>query len=356
MADPQENEKTEEATETRREEFRKQGQVAHTRELGTAVVLLVGAGLLGFVGKFFFGQVEALFFESYGPSLVERVRENQLMEGVKVAGIRLLILSLPVMVLSMVLGVMSSVVQVGLLQTEDAISPDINRINPVEGFKRLFSLRAFVEGLKSFLKIGLIGFVVFLMIRNELYVLPKLWTLDLMSLAAYVGAILGKLFLGVGFVMLILAGADYFYQRWDLEKKMMMTKQEVKDELKQREGDPLIKARIRRVQRDLANKRMMEDVPKATVIITNPTHIACALKYDDSLPAPQLVAKGGDLVAEKIKEIAKENRIPVVENKPLARTIFKTMKVGQIIPRDLFVAVAEVLSYVFKLKQASRRS
>ena len=131
----------------------------------------------------------------------------------------------------------------------------------------------------------------------------------------------------------------------------MMSKQEVKEEHKSREGDPLIKARIRKVQREMANRRMMEKVPKADVIITNPTHIAVALKYDANLPAPQLIAKGGDLIAEKIKEIAKENNIPVVENKPLARTIFKTMKLGQVIPKELFVAVAEVLSYVYKLKR-----
>jgi len=132
---------------------------------------------------------------------------------------------------------------------------------------------------------------------------------------------------------------------------MMMSKQEVKEEHKSREGDPLIKARIRKVQREMANRRMMEKVPKADVIITNPTHIAVALKYDANLPAPQLIAKGGDLIAEKIKAIAKENNIPVVENKPLARTIFKTMKLGQVIPKELFVAVAEVLSYVYKLKR-----
>jgi flagellar biosynthetic protein FlhB len=154
--------------------------------------------------------------------------------------------------------------------------------------------------------------------------------------------------------MLVIAGADYFYQRWDLEKKMMMTKQEVKEEHKQREGDPMIKSRIRRIQREMASKRMMADVPTADVVITNPTHIAVVLKYSDNLPAPQIVAMGADLIAEKIKEIARENNIPIVENKPLARTIFKTLKIGQVIPRELFVAVAEVLSYVYRLRRKKR--
>jgi flagellar biosynthetic protein FlhB len=168
---------------------------------------------------------------------------------------------------------------------------------------------------------------------------------------SYLGTLAIKLFTTVGFTILGLALLDYFFQRWDLEKQMMMTKQEIKEENKQREGDPMIKARIRRIQRDVAQRRMMEKVPKADVIVTNPTHIAIALKYDDTLPAPQVIAKGADLIAEKIKSIAREHNIPIVENKPLARTIFKTLKIGQVVPRDLFVAVAEVLAYVFKLKR-----
>jgi len=174
-------------------------------------------------------------------------------------------------------------------------------------------------------------------------------------LMTYIGSITAKLLFGIGLVMLGLSMADYFFQRWDLERKMMMTKQEVKEELKQREGDPMIKARIRRVQKDMAQKRMMDAIPKADVVVTNPTHIAVVLKYSENLPAPQVVAKGADLIAEKIKAIAREHNVPVIENKPLARTIFKTIKIGQVIPRELFVAVAEVLSYVYKLKRKARR-
>jgi len=165
------------------------------------------------------------------------------------------------------------------------------------------------------------------------------------------GEVFFKLFAGVGFFMAVLAGFDYLYQHWEMEKKMRMTKQEVKDELKSREGDPLIRARIRYVQREMANKRMMEAVPKADVIITNPTHIAVALQYNEKTVAPKLVAKGAGLIAEKIKEIAQKNNVSIVENKPLARTIFKTLNIGQIIPRELYTAVAEVLSYVYKLKK-----
>jgi len=171
---------------------------------------------------------------------------------------------------------------------------------------------------------------------------------------AFLGLVITRLLTGVGFFMLALAGADYFYQRWDLEKEMRMTKQEVKEEIKSREGDPMVKARIKRVQREAASRRMMEEVPKADVIVTNPTHIAVALKYSQNMVAPTVVAKGADLVAEKIRELARLHNVPIVENKPLARTMFKTLKIGQQIPRELYTAVAEVLSYVFRLKRKVR--
>jgi flagellar biosynthesis protein FlhB len=180
-------------------------------------------------------------------------------------------------------------------------------------------------------------------------------TYSVEQILVYVGGVVFKLFFALGLITIGLAAADYFFQRWDLERQMMMTKQEIKEEVKQREGDPLIRQRIRRTQRDLANKRMMDDVKKADVIVTNPTHIAVALQYGANLPAPKLVAKGADLIAEKIRNLAREHNIPIVENKPLARTIYKTMKIGQVIPRELFVAVAEVLSYVYKLKKKKGR-
>jgi flagellar biosynthetic protein FlhB len=160
-----------------------------------------------------------------------------------------------------------------------------------------------------------------------------------------------RLLAGIGMFMAFLAAADYLFQRWELEKEMRMTKQEIREEVKSREGDPMIKARIKRAQREIASRRMMEEVPKADVIVTNPTHIAVALKYDETMVSPKVIAKGADLIAEKIKALAREHSIPIVENKPLARAIFKTLKIGQMIPRELYTAVAEVLSYVYRLKR-----
>ena len=344
-------EKTEQATDARREEFRKQGNVAHTKELASAVLLLAAAGSVYVLGRFFFKNFYDLFQYSFGPDMVQTIREGKFTDAFRMNGEKALILIAPVMGIAGLLGAASSLIQVGFLQVEEALTPKFDKLNPVEGFKRVFSLRAVVEALKSLLKMGAIGIVLYFLLRGEVHQVPYMMTYSIEQIITYLGAVVVKLLGGVGAMMLILAGADYFYQRWDLEKKMMMTKQEVKEEHKQREGDPMIKSRIRRIQREMASKRMMADVPKADVIITNPTHIAVCLKYGENLPAPQLIAMGADHVAEKIKELAREHNIPIVENKPLARTIFKTMKIGQVIPRELFVAVAEVLSYVYRLRR-----
>ena len=246
---------------------------------------------------------------------------------------------------------MSSVMQVGFLVNEEALKFDIKKIDPFAGIKRLVSMRSFVEGLKAVFKLTSVGVIVYLVFRAEIDQLPALIHLSVAQVFVYLGSVTFKLVAGVGAFMFILAGADFLFQKWDLEKKMRMTKQEVKEEHKSREGDPLIKARIRRTQREMAQRRMMEDVPKADVIVTNPTHIAVAIKYDATMVAPTIVAKGAGAIAEKIKEVARLNDVPIMENKPLARTIYKTLKIGQTIPRELYTAVAEVLSYIFRLKK-----
>lgn len=347
-------EKTEEATDARREEFRKKGNVAHTKELASAVMLLAAAGGVYVLGRFFFQHMFEVFNHTFGDDMVKMVREGNFVEALQYCGAKAMILMAPVLLFAGILGAASSLVQIGFLQVEDAVEPKFEKLNPVEGFKRVFSLRALVEALKSILKMATVGLVLYILLRSEVNQVPYMLTYSIDQIISYLGVIIVKLLGGVGGVMLVIAGADYFYQRWDLEKKMMMTKQEVKEEHKQREGDPLIKSRIRRIQREMASKRMMSEIPKADVVITNPTHIAVVLKYTDNLPAPQIVAMGADHVAEKIKEVAREHNVPIVENKPLARTIFKTLKIGQVIPRELFVAVAEVLSYVYRLRRKKR--
>lgn len=356
MASDEDNEKTEEATDARREEYRKQGQVAHTRELATAFLLLSVSGILTLFSHFYHLQFQELFQNTYGDNLVQQLRSGNFLDMTELAGRKIIILVFPIIILGALIGSISSLIQIGFLNVDDALSLKFERLNPVEGLGRIFSLRGLIEGIKSLFKVLLIGLVIFITLKKEVSVWPYLQTYSIYELVIYMGTMITKLLFGIGMVMLVLAAGDYFFQRWDLEKKMMMTKQEVKEETKQREGDPMIKSRVRRIQREMANRRMMEKIPKADVVITNPTHIAVVLKYEDNLPAPQLIAKGADLIAEKIKAIAKEHNIPIIENKPLARTIFKTMKLGQVIPRELFVAVAEVLSYVYKLRRKVKKS
>lgn len=354
MAD-QDQEKTEEATQSRREEFRKRGQVVHSKELASALILLAGAGSIFMLSKFFFFHLAEAFSYSLGAGLVSAVRNGDLLTAVKLAGNKTMILLAPVFGIAIIVGVGSSIVQTGFLNVEDALSPKLEKINPLSGLKRMFSLKSVMEALKSILKIVFICAIVLMIIKSEVFKVHHMIQFTADQLVEYLGDITVRLLSGIGMAMIVLTAADYFFQRWDLDKQMMMTKQEVKEEHKQREGDPLIKARIRRVQREVANRKMMDKVPQADVIVTNPTHIAIALKYDANLPAPQVIAKGADLIAEKIKEIARQNNIPIVENKPLARTIYKTLKLGQTIPRELFVAVAEVLSYVYKLRKKVKR-
>ncbi|UYL09189.1 EscU/YscU/HrcU family type III secretion system export apparatus switch protein [Bdellovibrio sp. SKB1291214] len=328
--------------------------MAQSKELATAVLLLAASGGIYALGRFFFKNFYDLFHYSLGPDMVAMIRTGNFTEALRMNGEKALILIAPVMGIAGLLGAAATVAQIGFLQVEDALTPDPNKLNPVEGMKRVMSLRAVMEAVKGILKMCAIGMVLYFLLRGEVHQIPYLMSFSIEQICSYIGNIVSKLLGGVGGVMLVLAAADYFYQRWDLEKKMMMTKQEVKEEHKQREGDPMIKSRIRRIQREMASKRMMSEVPKADVVITNPTHIAVVLKYSDNLPAPQVVAMGADVVAENIKALAREHNIPIVENKPLARTIFKTMKIGQVIPRDLFVAVAEVLSYVYRLRRKKR--
>ncbi len=351
MAQENDQEKTEEATDTRREEFRKKGQVAQSRELASAIFVLAAAMGVFVLGKFFFAQLYELFQFTMGPDLIAAIRSDDMLPALALAGQKFVMLVGPAIGVSLLIGLSSTIVQVGFLQVEDAITPDINKINFIEGFKRIFSLRSVAEATKAVLKVIFISLVVYLIMKSQIGLIPNMIQKSVPEIVNYMGTVSVKMLFGVGLAMLLLTVGDYFFQRWDLEKKMMMTKQEIKEEHKNREGDPLIKARVRRIQREMSNRRMMEKVETADVIITNPTHIAVALKYSDNLPAPQLVAKGADLIAEKIRNIARQHNIPIVENIPLARTIYKTMKLGQVIPRELFVAVAEVLSYVFKLKK-----
>ncbi len=356
MAEESLGDKTEQATDARREDFRRRGQVAQTRELGAALILLSASGIILIAKGFFQTHISEFFHRVYGEEIHNVVRTGSLGDLAPIFGSKILLLAVPPILLAAVIGVLSQVMQTGLVQVEDAMSPQFERLDPIQGFKKIFSIRGFAEGFKSLLKLMAITFILYLLLHREITLLPHLLSKDPQQIFDLLVKITSQLLFGVGLSLLVLAVADYFFQYWQLERQMMMSKQEIKEEVKQREGDPQIKSRIRRIQRDMAQKRMMAAIPKADVVITNPTHIAVVLKYDANLPAPQLVAKGADLIAERIKAIAREHNIPVIENKPIARTIFKTMKIGHVIPRELFVVVAEILAYVYRMKKKMRAS
>ncbi len=350
MADDS-GEKTEEPTQQRRDDFRKRGQVAQSKELASVFIIFTALMSIWFLGRFFLNNLTEVFQLSFGDFAVNAAKNGSISGPFMYAAEKSMLIVAPVAIIVWIVSFASSVVQVGFLTNEEALKLQFEKLNPFSGLKRMLSLRSVVEGIKAVAKLSLVGYLAYLIIKSEFVVIPKLVSYSVEQLFGYIGGVAIKLFGVVGFFMAILAGADLMYQRWELEQKMRMTKQELKEEHKTREGDPMIKARIRRTQREVAQKRMMADVPKADVIITNPTHIAIAIQYSDMMVAPTVIAKGADSIAEKIKDIARENKIPIVENKPLARTMFKTIEIGENIPKALYTAVAEVLSYIYKLKR-----
>ena len=353
MADGEESfeERSEQATQQRREDFRKAGQVAQSRELAGILIIMGVSLVFYFMSRQFLEEVFSLFSTAFTDHIAAARHDGDLVPALKFALGKAMYLLLPVFGITVLMGVGATVGQIGFLTAWDHLQPDLQRINPMAGFSKLFSMRSLVEGIKSLVKIIIVGTVAFLIIKKELVFTPQVVQLSIGQIFGYMGQVAFRLVAGISALMALMAALDYGYQRWDLEKRMRMTKQEVKEEFKQREGDPLIKSRIKRIQRELAQKRMMDSVPKADVIITNPTHIAVALQYDRvNMAAPVMVAKGADLIAEKIKEIARKHNVPVVENKPLARNLFKNLKIGHPVPRSLYNAVAEVLAYVYKLK------
>lgn len=262
-----------------------------------------------------------------------------------------MLIVLPFFAFGFIIALLVSIVQVGWKVSTKPMKPELSKFNPINGFKRMFSKDSVFELVKSIIKIGLIAYMAYASIRdhqNELFIL---YDLELKQAVALVGGLVIDVGFKISLVYLIVGIADFVYQKHKFNEDMKMTKQEVKDEFKNTEGDPQIKGRQRRKMQEVSQKRMMQDVPKADVVITNPTHFAVALRYDTKeSTAPVVVAKGADYVAQKIKEIAKDNKIEIVENKPLARMIYHNVDLGAEIPPELYQAVAEVLAYVYRLK------
>ena len=276
---------------------------------------------------------------------------NELIRLVGLIMVQLLKIVGPIFGIALVVGVTASYAQVGALFTMETLKPQFSKLNPFNGIKRIFSIRGIVELIKALLKIIVVGVVAWQSLRGEERNIVKLMDMDLTAGAVYIFSTAMDIAIKICVMMVIIGILDFGYQWWQYEKDLKMSKQEIKEEYKEMEGNPEIKQKIRQKQREASMRRMLSDVPKADVIITNPTHYAIAIQYDvKKAPAPIVIAKGQDFLAQRIKEVANENRIEIVENKPLAQALYKAADIGQQVPPELYQAVAEILAFVYQLK------
>ena len=349
------DDKTEEPTAKKRADAKKKGQVGRSTDMTAAFVLLMGFFVIKMLWESIYTKIAT--YTTYVFSHLNQPVDTESVIRIFIGIVELLAqTALPIMIGVMFIGLAINFYQVGLNFNTEAIEFKLDKLNPINGFGRIFSKRSLMELAKSLMKIAIIGFFLYDFLVDHLMEMPQFIYFDLTTSLAQISDIIFKMAFEVIGVIMIVGFLDYAYQKWQTTQDLKMSKQEVKDEMKQSEGDPQIKGKIKQKQRQMAMSRMMQEVPKADVIVTNPTHFAVALKYDKGMVAPQIVAKGQDMVAQRIKDIARENRVPIVENKPLARALYAAADVGDIVPAELYQAVAEVLAYVYRLKNNRRRA
>ncbi len=342
-------ERTEQATPRRREKARQKGEVPRSRELTSIVGSWMVFLYLVFSGGFFISMMNHMK-ESF-----QRIKNPDFVSGAIITATKAEILwffsqFIPIGAILLFGVVLVHFIQTGFLFTGAPLVPDLSKISPLKGIKRLFSLNALFETLKGILKLIALGLIIYLLLKKDVAILPLLIDMDVRAIAGVSFQKIYQLVLACLIMLTFFAGMDFAYQRWQYERNLRMTKQEIKEEFKETEGSPMVRARLRSLQREMARKRMMQEVPKADVVITNPTHIAVCIKYDSKkMNAPEIVAKGANLLAERIKEIARAAGVPIYENKPLARALYR-IPLGGEVPEVLYKAVAEILAQVYKLK------
>ena len=346
---------SEEVSQHRLQDYRRRGMVFQSRELTGLAILLVTTLVTYSMSPHIMMNFSDFMMEVFRTDLSSRldlgapqVIRTYLMKTLLQMGAVIL----PICGSAFLIGALVSFVQVGSIFSWDPVTPDFEKVNPISGFKRLVSTKQWIEGLRIIIKMIFVFGVIYFILKNQILSSPAFLGNDLGSVGMYYGKLFKDISLGLLAALSIFAGFDFGYQRWEYMKNLRLTKQEAKQEHKEQDGDPQIKARIRAIQREVSRRRMMQAIKKADVLVTNPTHIAIAIVYDrGAMSAPKVVAKGADLVAQKMKEVAGEAGVPLVENVPLARALFKSVKVGQAVPRALYQAVAEVLAYVYRLKK-----
>ena len=346
--------KTEQPTAKKLSDAREEGQVAKSKELTTAVELVA----LFLTLKIFIGYIIDRILESFYSTFqnIDKMLDGEFTIS-KANGImndsiiRIIIICLPVFLIAFLVSFTINLFQVKWKLSGKPLSPKFNKLNPISGFKKMFSKDKLFTLLIESVKIFVIAYIAYDILKSEWNTMLILYDINLIQAVALIGKLVIDLGLKISMFLLLIGLGDYIFQRFKFTKDMRMTKQEVKDEFKQSEGDPQVKGKIRARMKEASQRRMMQRLPEADVVITNPTHLAAAIKYDkDTSEAPILIAKGADHLANKIKEVAKENQIEIVENKPLARMLYYNVEVGGEVPPELYQMTAEVLAYVYKLK------
>ncbi|MBR5421303.1 MAG: flagellar biosynthesis protein FlhB [Lachnospiraceae bacterium] len=348
-------EKTEEPTSKKLEDARKEGQVAKSQEFASSFTLLGMFILLRIWTSTLGSQLGELFGGFYGRipyfTALPAYRDNsgEYSTLLTIGLLRLLVILLPFLLTGLVVSFVADLVQVKWKPTSKPLKPKFSKLNPINGIKRIFSLNKLVELIKSLLKLGVMILVIYNELRDQWPVLFVLYDMPMIQAVLLSGQLLIDIGMKISMIFIGIAFADFAYQKWKFHQDMKMTKQEVKEEYKSQEGDPAVKGKIRQRMQEASRRRMMQSLPKADVVITNPTHYAVALRYDKEIAeAPFLVAKGADYMARKIREAAVEYGIEIVENKPLARSLYANVELGEEIPEELYVAVAEVLAIVYR--------
>jgi flagellar biosynthetic protein FlhB len=353
MAEDSDLERTEPASARRLDQAREKGNVPRSRELATFAVLLASTGVIAFLGMFMFQGLGNIMRGSLSFDLADISSPLMMGRNLMDAGLEGVLLLLPLAAAVVVVAIASNVMVSGWVFSTKALEPDFGKLNPLSGLARMFSWQSLVELVKAALKGMLIAGVAGWMIWRQRDGILSLAAEPLDSAMAHFGQITLLTFLAAAAAYALIVVMDVPFQLWNYQRQMRMTKEEVRQERKEMEGDPQIKARIRSMQKEVARRRMMQQVPKADVVVTNPMHFAVAMKYDQQrMAAPQVIAKGSQLVAERIKEIARAHKVPVVEAPPLARALHRHVEVGDTIPGALFTAVAQVLAYVYQLNQS----
>ncbi|SFR86173.1 flagellar biosynthetic protein FlhB [Dyella sp. OK004] len=353
MSEHDDQERTEQPSEKKLREAREKGDVPRSRDLSGAMVVLAGVAALMSGGERAYLHAHKIYAMSLGYGR-EALFSGELPARVLGAALReALLLFTPVAVATLLATFAAPVLLGGLSFSGQALEPKFDRLDPIAGFGRIFALRGLVELAKSLLKLLFIGSALAWVLWHSQDAMQATGRGTVVSGITHALSLLGRAALLFGTMLALIGGIDALYQRFDYAKKLRMSKQEVRDEMKENEGNPELKGRIRQVQHQLARRRMMQELPKADVVVTNPTHFAVALKYDDGrMRAPRVIAKGVDVLAMQIRQVAGSHRIPMVEAPPLARALYATTELGREIPASLYIAVAQVLAYVFQLRQA----